>query len=534
VQQVPPARRGSARRSSDRTPDPAAPGRGARADRLAGLVALALGLLVFSWRLATPSPWRDEAVTVAVASRSARQIWDLVQTVDLVHAPFYLLAHALFGTGVDVTQVRSISVVAAALTGPLLYGTARRAAGGGRSGRLAGATAALLWVSMPFVSRYAQEARPYACAALLVTTSTYLLLRASTGEGPGAGSRRRWWALYALSLPAIVAINTVAVLVVLGHAGWILTGRSRHRLPGLLAAGAGGLLCLPLLWAQSTQQAQVAFLQRPRADALLQHATFALGSPTGAVVAGVAALVVVLLARARRLVLLGVLWGVVPVPLLWLVSQVHPFWTTRYLVFVAPGTCLLLAAVATIALPAALTSARAGARWPARLPLVAAGLLVVLVAGTGMPMQLVFRNPVIGHGENMRATAAYVAREKQPGDAVLFLPDGDYRYRVINQLYPAAFAGVRDVALARTAAASSTLVGVERSPDALTAAMAGVRRVWVIGGPGPIITASAGDKRKAELLASGYRLVSEHDERAFSVRLYVALPSPAAAAPAAG
>jgi len=517
---VPPARRGS-----PRTLLPATAEHGARADRLAGLAALLLGLLVFTWRLATPSPWRDEAVTVAVASRSAREIWDLVQTVDLVHAPFYFLAHALFGGDVDITEVRSISVVAAALTGPLLYGTARRAAGGGRSGRLAGATAALLWVSMPFVSRYAQEARPYACVALLVTASTYLLLRASTPpEGSAAGARRGWWVLYALSLPAIVATNTVALLVVLAHAGWILTGRARHRVPGLLAAAAGGLLCLPLLWAQSTQQAQVAFLQRPDPGELLAHATFALGSPAGAVVAGVAAVVAGLFARARRLVLLGLLWGVVPVPLLWLVSQVHPFWTTRYLVFVAPGTCLLLAAVATVAVPAAL---RATTRVQRRVRLVAAGLLVALMAGTGLPMQFVFRSPVIGHGENMRATAAYVAREKQPGDAVLFLPDGDYRYRVINQLYPAAFAGVRDVALARTAAESSTLVGVERSPDDLTAAMAGVRRVWVIGGPGAVVTASAGDKRKAELLAQGYRLVSEHDERAFSVRLYVALPPPA-------
>ena len=352
AQRVPPARRAPAR-----TLPPATAARGARVDRLAGLVALGLGLLVFTWRLATPSPWRDEAVTVAVASRSARQIWELVQTVDLVHAPFYLLAHALFGSDVDVPEVRGISVVAAALTGPLLYGAARRAAGGGRSGRLAGATAALLWVSMPFVSRYAQEARPYACAALLVTASTYLLLRASTEpDGSGAGDRRRgrgWWALYALSLPAIVAMNTVALLVVLGHAGWILTGRARHRVPGLLAAGAGGVLCLPLLWAQSTQQAQVAFLQRPDPGELLAHATFALGSPAGAVVAGVAAVAAVLFARARRLVLLGLLWGVVPVPLLWLVSQVHPFWTTRYLVFVAPGTCLLLAAVATVAAPAA-------------------------------------------------------------------------------------------------------------------------------------------------------------------------------------
>nr|WP_240895922.1 glycosyltransferase family 39 protein [Kineococcus siccus] len=426
----------------------------------------------------------------------------------------------MFGRDVDITEVRGISVVAAALTGPLLYGTARRAAGGGRTGRLAGASAALLWVSMPFVSRYAQEARPYAVAALLVTASTYLLLRASTGAARSPRAARGWWLAYALSLPAIVATNTVALLVVLGHAGWVLTGPARHRRPGVLAAAAGGLLCLPLLWAQSTQQAQVAFLLPPEPAELLEHATFALGSPAGAVVAGVAAVVAVAVARARRLVLLGVLWGVVPVPLLWAVSQVRPFWTTRYLVFVAPGTCLLLAAVATVAVPVAWR----GRRRLAHLPVVAAGLLVALMAGTGLPMQFVFRSPVIGHGENMRATAAYVAREKQPGDAVLFLPDGDYRYRVINQLYPAAFAGVRDVALARSAAESATLVGIERSPDDLTAAMAGVRRVWVIGGPGPVVTASAGDKRKAELLADGYRLVSAHDERAFSVRLYVALP----------
>ncbi|WP_328294904.1 glycosyltransferase family 39 protein [Kineococcus sp. NBC_00420] len=477
-----------------------------RVDVLIGLLAAIAGAVVFSWRLGTPSPWRDEAVTIAVASRTPEQIWRLVQHVDLVHAPFYFLAHALFGSGVDVVQARWISVVAASLTVAALYGVARRAAAGAVgpvTARITGVAAAALFVSMPFVSRYAQEARPYALATLVATLGTYLLLRAC------AARRAGWWVAYTLTIPLLVAFNTVAALVLVAHAGWALTGPRRVRWRAAVAAGTGVVLAVPLLLAQSRQSGQVAFLQRPTTAELGAHVDFALGSSTVAlVVAGLTTLVGLRWARARRLQLLGFLWGVLPWPLLWALSQVHPLWTTRYLVFVAPGTCLFLAVVVTAAVRVRRTA-------------VVAGALVAAMALTGLHMQFVFRSPTIGHAEDLRGTAEYVRAHAQPGDGLLFVPDGEYRYRVLTQLYPEAFAGLDDIALAEPAAESATLVGTTVEAPHLWSAMAGVGRIWVIGGVGPVVTKTAEDRETVRLLNRGYRLVSTEDKRAFSVKLYV-------------
>lgn len=441
-----------------------------------------------------------------MSSRTVEQIWALVQRVDLVHAPFYFLTHALFGADVDIVQARAISVVAAALTAPVLYGVARRLAAPAVPlpvARLTGATAAALFVAMPFVSRYAQEARPYALATLLATLSTYLLIRA------GTSGRRLWWPAYALTVPAIVALNTVAVLVLVAHAGWALAAGRRVVWRAALAVVTGLLVSVPLLLAQNGQSAQVAFLQRPTPAELGGHVVFALGSSVPAVVLGGLALVAaVWRGRARRLLLVGLLWGVLPWPLLWTISQVHPFWTTRYLVFVAPGTCLALAAVVTVAVTRL--------RWTA----LVATALVAMVALTGLRMQFVFRSPTIGHAEDLAGTADYVAAHAQPGDGLLFLPDGEYRYRVLTQLYPEVFAPLDDIALEQSATESATLVGTTVPARLLWQHTAGVGRIWVIGGVGPVVTKTAEDREMKRLLDNGYQLVSVEVKRAFSVKLY--------------
>ncbi|WP_459644627.1 hypothetical protein [Kineococcus sp. NUM-3379] len=469
--------------------------------------------------MARPSPWRDEAVTVAVASRDVADILALVRAVDLVHAPFYLLVHALFGANVTVPDARWVSVVAAALTGPVLYGTARRAAD-----RAVGAAAVGCWLALPLVTRFAQEARPYALAALLAACSTYALLRATTaapaptapgrpvpptapGRPPGG---RRWWVLYALSLPAVVALNTVAGLVVLGHAAWVLTGPRGQWRRALVAAAAGAVPAVPLVLAAQRQSGQVAFLRPPGARDLTGHLVVTAGSPLAAVLVVVAAVVVLALGRHRRLALLGATWGLLPLPLLWGLSQVRPFWTTRYLVPALPGLCLLLAGAAALAV--------GGHVLARRLP--AAALVVALVVA-GLPAQQRLRGP-LGHVEDMRGAARLLAERSRPGDAVLFVPNGEYRYRVLAQVYPGALRNVRDVALAAGPVESATLVGVEHGPAGVEAALRGTRRVWVVGRPGEMITAEPGDVRKLELLARRYRQVEQVELRDWTVRLFVA------------
>ncbi|PPK97763.1 mannosyltransferase [Kineococcus xinjiangensis] len=493
---------------------------------LLGCLAAAAGLVVFGWGAGMPSAWRDEAVTLAVASRSVGDILALARSVDLVHTPYYLLVHALFGSDPSLTAARWVSVVAAALTGPVLYGTARRAAD-----RAVGCTAVALWLALPLVSRYAQEARPYALAALLAALSSYLLLRACAR--PGA---RRGWVLYALSLPVVLAVNTLAGLVLLGHAAWLLTapgaagGPSAAARPGRVvllrrggaAAAAGLLLAAPLVLAAQRQAGQVAFLQPPALRDLTGHVVATAGSRPGALLLVGAAALVLAAGRHRRLALLGAAWGALPVPLLWALAQVHPLWTTRYLVPTLPGLCLLLAGVAALGAGSLLArrgpapGARARGGWRL-LPAVA---LVAALAATGLPRQLALRGPV-GHAEDVRGVAALVAERARPGDAVLFVPNGEYRYRVVVQSHPEAFAGLADVALARGPEESATLVGVEHGPEGISRAMADVERVWVIGRPGAMIAAEPGDRRKLELLARRYRQVDRVDLADWTVREFV-------------
>ncbi|NAZ88432.1 hypothetical protein, partial [Kineococcus indalonis] len=377
----------------------------------------------------------------------------------------------------------------------------------------------------PFVSRYAQEARPYALAALVATASTYLLVRACSSP-----ARAGWWAGYAVSLPLLVALNTLALMVLPAQAALLLAAAPAARRRGVAAAGAGLALALPLLWAQSTQQEQVAFLRPPPLRELGDHVVFALGSPVAVVVAALAVGAALGRARARRLLVAGLLWGAAPVPLLWALSQVHPLWTTRYLVVVAPGTCLLLASVVTLAGPVR-RGAAARVRAGRRLPAVLALALVAVVAAAGLRMQFVFRDPELGHAEDLRGTAAYLAAQARPGDGLLFVPDGEYRYRVLTQVYPAAFTGLRDLALDEPAASSATLVGTTLPPERLAGALVGTARVWVVGGTGPLVTAGEQDRETARLLREGFRLVAERDFRAFGVKLYEAVPP---GAPAAG
>ena len=69
-------------------------------DRLArpGVAEVLLGVvfaLFFVWRVGRSSPWFDEAIIRDVILRSAGEIVDLAEHVDLVHTTYYLLVHAV-------------------------------------------------------------------------------------------------------------------------------------------------------------------------------------------------------------------------------------------------------------------------------------------------------------------------------------------------------------------------------------------------------------------------------------------------------
>jgi mannosyltransferase len=474
-----------------------------RAEILIALLSAAL----FSWRVERASPWFDEAITRDVTSRSASEIVGLAEHVDLVHTAYYLLVHAVLGTSESVTPIRMLSVVAAALTAVLLVRLGREL-GSAHVGVLAG----LLWTLAPLVSRYAQEARPYAMVALAATATTLALVRFC---------RRPWLpgraGLYAVSLVVLGLLNVLALLLLVVHLTYVLAtsaGTIRRRW-ALSVAGALVVLS-PMLIASAGQSEQVSWLPRPHLE---QLTGFLLAEyAVGLLVLALLALAIAGLGRGTHspALGLGLSWALLPPVILWTVSQAHPLFDWRYVFFAVPGTALALASLATLL------------RWR-----WLAVMLLVLAIG-GSHMQNVYRYRASGHAEDLRGAAQAIEQGSRPGDAVLFLPESR---RVVEQAFPDDFRGVDDVSLARTAEESATLLGVEVPPDELAAALKGRHRVWLVTGPARYgETPSRSDREKERLLYNGYRLTGVTFVRSYEVRLYergrLTARTPAAAAAA--
>jgi mannosyltransferase len=473
-----------------------------------GAAELGLALLsaaVFSWQLARPSPWFDEAITRDVTGRSAAEIAELAEHVDLVHTTYYLLVHALLGSSASVTPIRMLSVVAAALTTALLVRLGREL-GSARVGVIAG----VLWTVAPLTTRYAQEARPYALVALAATGATLALVRLC---------RRPWLpdraVVYAGSLVILALLNVLALLLLVVHLTYVLATSSAAVRRRWYLSVAGALATLsPLLIASSRQRGQVSWLPRPELYRLTEFllAEYAVGLLV--LVPLVWAIVGIGRGTHSAALGLGLAWALLPPVILWTVSQAHPLYDWRYVFFAVPGSALALASLATLI----------RLRW-----MIA---VVAVLAIGGLHMQDVYRYAATGHAEDLRGTARTIAEGGRSGDAVLFLPA---TRRVVEQAFPEDFRAVDDVALARSAEESATLQGIEIPAEELAEALRGRPRVWVVTGPERYgEKPERSDLEKQRLLYNGYRLAGVSFHPRYEVRLYErnrtttlpALPSP--------
>jgi mannosyltransferase len=118
------------------------------------LTILALGMGFY--RLDAKSLWYDELVSVGNARLDLGQLWRVITTRDPNMSLYYVLLHfwvRIFGY--TTTAIRSLSVVAGALTVPVTVVLGRRL-----FGRPVAAVAGLLLAISPFFIHYEQTKSP--------------------------------------------------------------------------------------------------------------------------------------------------------------------------------------------------------------------------------------------------------------------------------------------------------------------------------------------------------------------------------------
>jgi mannosyltransferase len=458
------------------------------------LAALAIG----GYRLGGPSLWRDEAYTISAAQRPVGQMFAMLGHVDAVHGPYYLCMHfvvSLLGTSAVALRLPSLlgMVITAGFTAALGRRLAREAALPAPA--LTGLVAGLLFAAAPQTTYYAQDARPYGPVVMFAVIATYLLVRAA------ADRRWRWWTAYGAAIALTGLFNLFALLLVVAHGATLLLARVQARglrraagAPAfqpadqpqaalsrwLVAVAAAVAVLAPVIYLGYQQGHTLGWVSRSGLRTVARLvAMFAGSKQLIPLVAAIALCGVLAGWRSRRpgeLTLTGVTlpWLVLPPLILISVSQVHPVYVERYVVFCVPALALLCAAgLSWLVRLAAATPA--GRRHPALAwvpSAVAVAALAVLLIG---PQQAI-RQPA-ARPDNLRAAAAVVAAHERPGDAIFYIPA---RTRVLSIAYPGPFLHLRDLALAASPAASDSLVGTQAGPSALRSRFTGVRRVWIV------------------------------------------------------
>lgn len=420
-----------------------------------------LTALVVRYQIARPPLWRDEFATWSAARRPWGELFDLVGHIDAAAAPYYLMMHVWIGVfGESPMSLRMPSLIFMAGAAAVTTLLARRL-----FGTLAGVTAGVLFAAVPMVSRYGQEARPYAAATLFAVLATWLLVRAL--------DRPTWgrWTGYALAVVGVGLFHILSLLVVAGHTAAVLLAWRRDGertalrwVPAIAAAGA--VLAGPVLFAQTQQSHQLDWVGTPAIADLLTWpggtlmstavagALFVLGT-VGAFVAGRWAAVLAGTVIASSL-------------LLFVGGLITHLWVLRYLNFTVPLVCVAAAAgIARISLT--------GVR---RVALVTT--LVLLIATIGLQDQDDLRASHDGGpgGPDYRKPTNVVVANQQPGDGIVYGKRNGWWFLDIGFDYFAPDSKTpRDALLKEDAEDLGTFWASQC--DAPEICLTGIKRLWV-------------------------------------------------------
>ncbi len=522
------------------------------------VVTAALGL----YEIGVPQLWRDELASWSAASRSLPQLWAMLHNIDAVLGIYYFGLHlwmAVFGDSATAMRLPSVIAMAAAAAVVALIG--RRLGGG-----LAGLASGLVFALIPSVSRYAQEARPYAFATLFAALATLMFLRAM--DRPSSWSR---WGLYAIVLAAAGASNLIALCVAAGHLALVLwdfiqrtvrvggdgTPESGKALPGgrlapegtplllvwrfCLSVVVGALLVSPLVLEGHKQQGwQIGQQVSPHVAQLVgvtgglwQELFSSVPVTIAVMLLSIAALLAATGARSRTAAGYAIALAVVPVIAVWIISRgPTSYWTFRYMLFSitgwAVGGGLGIAFLAERFRRSRLS--RITGALPPRFTMAA--VLAVLVGLVGVHDQLAVRHneahnlwaypemPSNGQPVDYQAAAAVIRAHARPGDGIAYQVSDSNHYQVDTSVAYYLRGNVpMPVFQAQTQVQSNSLQPVECEDP--SACLTGTPRIWVVFvnhlAPDPFSAVTSSESALLQTL--GYQVQTLYQENGATVAL---------------
>lgn len=552
----------TARPASDVSAPDQAPSRRSVAASVTWAAPVVVTAAVGLFEVGVPQLWRDELATWSAASRTLPQLWAMVHNIDAVLGIYYLGLHlwmAVFGQSATAMRLPSVIAMAAAAGVVALIGQRL-------GGRLAGLASGLVFAVVPSVSRFAQEARPYAFAMFFAALATLLFLRAM--------ERPRWsrWAVFSVALAAAGVANLIAVCVAAGPLLVVLwdffqrtvrvggdgTAESGRKLPGgrpapegtpgllvkrfCVSAVAGAILVSPLVIAGHTQQGwQIGQQQVPHVAQLIGISgglwieLFA-SIPAAVVVMLLAFVAFVAAPDARRRVIAGyaLAFAIGPVLAVWLISRgPESYWTYRYMLFSVIGWSV--GAGLGIAYLAERVRGTRLARLSGSLPprFALAAVLVAAVGLAGLHDQLAVRQdeahnlwaypemPANGQPVDYQAAAAVLEANWRPGDVIAYEVDDSNHYQVDTSVaYYLRGKPVPPVVFqAQTQVQANSLQPTDCIDPSVC--ISGTPRIWVIYvphlDPDPITALPGAEGGLVETL--GYQVVTQYQLNGITVAL---------------
>jgi hypothetical protein len=316
-----------------------------------GLLMAAATAVLLAWHLGRPAVWLDEAASVAAAQRTWPALCRLLDGPDAPLVPYYAVLKLFTDTATQVYPAaaqhpdvlfRAPSAIAMVLAGWALIAWLARFC----PARLVIGTGVVFLLSTG-ISRYGQEARPYAIVVLAAVIATLSWTVAISHR------RRAWVLLYALGVALLTAANPLAGSLVVAHLVAALSLERGDRLQPVLRTLAGAALgigtALPLALVVSDNGGGATRFPATSFDSLLR-AFVGLFTLDRQVVLDIGWLLILCLLGATRvfshryrfIARLALAWAAVPPLVLLPAVLMRPnLLIGRYLMFTVPGWAVL-------------------------------------------------------------------------------------------------------------------------------------------------------------------------------------------------